>query len=166
MYSLFVYYDQSSLSNCAVLSNNHIIWGKEDWINVVPSQPLESQIASSSRTVGENNDTGVTGKERTRHALLQMNFLCLQHQLLWFSVKPWQLKKRDYMFKDLSIRHRSRNYDRTIVARKYCHLSGKDGWKVEKMYSDVLGLDQHVRNLRNSPSKYNLKTRRMVMAKS
>ena len=52
--------DQMCLTTTA-LGNNPIIRDEEDRTNVVtyvPSQPLESQIALSSRTVGENADAG------------------------------------------------------------------------------------------------------------
>ena len=203
-------------------------------VTYVPSQPLESQIASSSRTVGENNDAGKR-KDKARVAaeefplppastpLIQRQALAaqeaqlhvqgsqhqtpLQEQKIQLSSPGKQFQvmadqpggythlahprsEENISLPQQTIPHRQdsrlqpsqdQQLQETVAFRALPLLSsdlphtnitvshsfvrpndrgkevlsfivfvdpgsGKDGWKVEKMYSDVLGLDQRVRS--------------------
>ena len=229
--------EQLSPNNRAALGNNQIIRGDEDRKNVethVPSRPLESQIASSSRTVGEDIDAGKR-KDKARVAaeefplppasnpLIQRQDLAtqeaqlhsqgpqhptpLQEQKVQLSSPGKQVQvladqpggythlshprsEENIVIPQQTIPHRQdsrlqssqdQQLPETIAFRALPLLSsdlphtnitvshsfvrpndrgkevlsfivfvdpgsGKDGWKVEKMYSDVLSLDQRVRS--------------------
>lgn len=229
--------DQLSLDNRAALGNNQIPQGEEDQKNAVtyvPSRPLESQIAPSSRTVGENIDAG-RRRDKTRVAaeefplppasnpLIQRQALAAQEAQLHAQGPKQQQTLQEQKNQSSSlgkqvqvmvdqpggythlahprseenislpqqiIAHRQdsrlqpledQQLPETVAFRALPLLSsdlphtnitvshsfvrpndrgkevlsfivfvdpgsGKDGWKVEKMYSDVLGLDQRVRS--------------------
>lgn len=233
-FSFFSFFDQLSLNNRAALG---IIRSDEDLKNVetnVPPQPLESQIASSSRTAGENIDAG-RRRDKARVAaeefplppasnpLIQRQALATQEAQLHSQGPPHQTllqeqkiqlsspgkqvqvladqpggythlahprSEENNSISQQTIPHRQdsrlqpsqdQQLPETIAFRALPLLSsdlphtnitvshsfvrpndrgkevlsfivfvdpgsGKDGWKVEKMYSDVLGLDQRVRS--------------------
>jgi RalA-binding protein 1 len=236
--SLSLVSDQLSLNNRAALGNNQIIRGEDDRRNVVtyvPSQPLESQIASSSRTVGENIDAGrrrdkthvaaeefplppasnpltqqhqaLAAQEAQLHAQGPQHQTSLQDKKIQLSSTGKQVQamadqpggymhlthprsEENISHPQQTIPHRQdsrlqpsqdQQLPETVAFRALPLLSsdlphtnitvshsfvrpndrgkevlsfivfvdpgsGKDGWKVEKMYSDVLGLDQRVRS--------------------
>jgi RalA-binding protein 1 len=230
--------DQVSLDNRVAFDNNQSIQSEEDGknaVNYVTSQPLESQIASSSRAVGENIDAGrrrdkahvaaeefplppasnpliqrqalaaqeaqlhVQGPQHqtplpeqkgsiqspspTKHVVmagqpggythlahprseenislpqqkvphrqdsrLQQSQDQQQSEAVAFRALP--LLSSDLPYTNITVSHSFvRPNDRGKEVLSFIVFvdpgNGRDGWKVEKMYSDVLGLDQRVRS--------------------
>ena len=234
---LFYVSDQLSLNNRTALGNNQNIRGDEDRKNVetnVPPQPLEPQIASSSRTAGENIDAGrrrdkarvaaeefplppasnpsiqrqaFAAQEAQLHSQGPQHQTPVQEQKIQLSSSGKDVQvladqpggythlahprsEENMSIQQQTISHRQdsrlqpsqdQQLAETIAFRALPLLSsdlphtnitvshsfvrpndrgkevlsfivfvdpgsGKDGWKVEKMYSDVLGLDQRVRS--------------------
>jgi RalA-binding protein 1 len=222
--SLFFFFS-IVLNNPTALGNNPSIRGDGDRKNVetnIPPQPLESQVASSSRTAGENIDAGrrrdkarvaaeefplppasnpliqrqaLTAQEVQLHSHGPLHQALPQEQKIQLASPGKQVADHPRSEENISIpqqtiphRQDSRlqssqdqQLPETIAFRALPLLSsdlphtnitvshsfvrpndrgkevlsfivfvdpgsGKDGWKVEKMYSDVLGLDQRVRS--------------------
>ena len=233
---LYLVSDQVLLNNRVALGDNEIVRGEEGGKNVVnhaTSQPLESQVSSSSRTVGENIDAGrrrdkariaaeefplpppsnpfiqrqvvaaqetqvpqgpqhqtllqeqrvsiqlpsptkevqTTAEKHERYTHLahpqsEENISLPQQKILRQDSRPQQsqdqqpetiafralpLLSSDLPHTNITVSHSFvRPNDRGKEVLSFIVFvdpgNGKDGWKVEKMYSDVLGLDQRVRN--------------------